>query len=145
VWTYRWIETMGTGGGGYRDIYADFLEEASQLRGLGALADLAPVYRTLATMWSSLASAATPETVPLLAETRGVLAEMDKAFATRGADAADELADLANRLAGLEAKFADWWLEPDEAQALLEAIGHRVLAIHERESVGARMLAQSVA
>ena len=144
VWTYRWIETLGTGGGGYRSIYAAFLDEAAHVTGREELGRMAPLYRDLAGMWSALAEAATPETVPVLAETRGVLAEMNRAFVTRGTDAADELDTLSERLAGLEAKIADWWFRDGEALELLEGLSNRLLAIHARETVCARMLLTAI-
>lgn len=52
------------GSGGLRDLYADFLTEASALPGLSRLADGAPLYRDLAPRWDALADAVDPECSP---------------------------------------------------------------------------------
>ena len=51
VWIYRLIETAGTGGAGYRYIYADFLREAAGLFGDHVLADCAKLMGDDADTW----------------------------------------------------------------------------------------------
>ena len=55
-WTARWIEA-GTGGGGFRLMYADFLDEAAGTLGEASLRELAADYRVLGAEWSGFASA----------------------------------------------------------------------------------------
>jgi hypothetical protein len=57
AWLDDWVET-GTGGGFFRVMYAEFLEEAAGLLGQPELAGLARDYRALAAAWSALAGLA---------------------------------------------------------------------------------------
>jgi hypothetical protein len=58
TWLYDWVETAGTGGGFFRSMYAEFLEEAAGPLGRPGLARLAGDYRKLAAAWTALAEAA---------------------------------------------------------------------------------------
>jgi hypothetical protein len=58
TWLYDWVETAGTGGGFFRAMYAEFLEEAAGLLEQPTLARLAGDYRELAAAWSGLAGLA---------------------------------------------------------------------------------------
>jgi len=75
TWLYDWVETAGTGGGFFRSMYAEFLEEAAGPLGRPGLATLAGTYRELAAAWTTLAEtardAAGPE--PLDPDTRTTL------------------------------------------------------------------------
>src|SRR5262249_55640574 len=55
---YDSIETGGNGGGLYRGMYADFLDEAAAVTGNRGLAELADTYRDLGRQWTELAEAA---------------------------------------------------------------------------------------
>jgi hypothetical protein len=58
TWLYDWVETAGTGGGFFRTMYAEFLEEAARLLERPELVQLAGDYRELAAAWSALAGLA---------------------------------------------------------------------------------------
>ena len=58
TWLYDWVETAGTGGGFFRLLYAEFLEEAAGPLGRPGLATLAGTYRELAAAWTTLAETA---------------------------------------------------------------------------------------
>jgi hypothetical protein len=58
TWLYDWVETAGTGGGFFRSMYAEFLEEAAGPLGRPGLTTLAGSYRELATAWTTLAETA---------------------------------------------------------------------------------------
>ncbi|MBE0476386.1 MAG: DUF4872 domain-containing protein [Coriobacteriia bacterium] len=76
-WTHRWIE-LGTGGGAFRPMYADFLEEASAVMGERAVLELAATYRGLGQRWSALGI----DALALSGEPEEALGELD-AFADR--------------------------------------------------------------
>ena len=63
-WVVFWIEAAGTGGGAYRLIFADFLDEVGQALGSAPHRDAALAYRALADQWSALASAVATDEVP---------------------------------------------------------------------------------
>jgi hypothetical protein len=58
TWLYDWVETADTGGGFFRSMYAEFLEEAAGPLGRPGLTTLAGSYRELATAWTTLAETA---------------------------------------------------------------------------------------
>jgi hypothetical protein len=58
TWLYDWVETAGTGGGFFRAMYAEFLEEAAGPLERPELARLAGDYRDLAAAWTALAETA---------------------------------------------------------------------------------------
>ena len=66
TWGWFWIEAAGTGGGGFRALYAAFLDEAHAITGLRALAGAAAAYRALGAAWTALAGGLLPDAVPLL-------------------------------------------------------------------------------
>jgi hypothetical protein len=96
TWLHDWVETAGTGGGFFRLLYADFLEEAAGPLGRPDLTTLAGTYRELAAAWTTLAETARdaagpqpldPDTLTaLLASLRGQvlnLAEAELQAATK--------------------------------------------------------------
>lgn len=96
AWTYRWIE-IGTGGGGFRPMYARFLTEAADVLHTRQLRGLAATYRGLGKRWTALAKevrklSERPE------EARDTLDSLAERLETLHADelvAAEEMRDLA--------------------------------------------------
>lgn len=132
---YEGIELDGTGGGGLRRLYADFLEEAAPVLGNDALKEAAALYRTAAEAWTALARAAVPEDIPALDEARRWMAGTYAALCRHDLEV---VADLSARLeaalqtydqafpaddARIEALFAD-------LQAKLEAVFAAERAAH---------------
>jgi len=102
---YEGIELFGTGGGGLRGFYADFLEEASPILGSDGLVDAAYSYRELAQLWSSFANAVLPESIPALGETRRLLNKKYKIFNDKGGEGLDELGLISQELIVMEAEL----------------------------------------
>jgi hypothetical protein len=142
TWLYDWVETSGTGGGFFRAMYAEFLEEAAGVLDRPELAGLAGDYRKLAAAWTALAEAAVsaggdgpPARGAALLATRRRLVE------ERGAEAADELAAVQTLLADLAREAADPQpLDPDALSALLADLRGRVLALAGAEETAAAAL-----
>ena len=70
AWTRHWIELASTGGGGFRPLYADFLDEAAAILRRPALRSVARDYRALGAAWSGLATAALPDHIAPFAAVR---------------------------------------------------------------------------
>jgi len=140
------IETAGTGGGLYRGLYADFLEEAARITGNEALAELAPRYRELGRQWTALADAALPEGVESFRQTRELLRRQCRLFEEQGAAAADPIAEV---VASLRAIAVEWRrsfpLTAAESVQLLEELRERIVALHQAELQAARCLRQAAA
>lgn len=99
------IKLFGTGGDGLRGLYADFLDEAKTVLDLPALGDVAAQYRQVAGLWAAFADAVLPDAIPLLGETRTLLAQKYQLFLAHGADADAELRRLSQQLQDMEVEL----------------------------------------
>ena len=87
----RFVEHYGSGGGLARPLMADFLTEASGTFKKPALRPLAARYAELGEMWSDLADAALPDSVPLFAEAKSLQTRYAELYHSGGS--ADEMKD----------------------------------------------------
>jgi hypothetical protein len=145
TWLFDWVETSGTGGGFFRGMYAEFLEEAAGPLDRPELAELAGDYRELAAAWTELAQAALAADGPL-ARAADLLAGRRRLLEERGGQAAAELAAIQAELLGLARQAADPQPLDDTAlPALLAEIRRRVLQLAEREEAAVTALRAAVA
>jgi hypothetical protein len=146
TWLYDWVETAGTGGGFFRAMYAEFLEEAAGPLGRAGLAGLAGGYRELAAAWTALAEAAVAAGGDgPLARGAALLAQRRRLVEERGAAAADELAAVQAELAAKAGDAAD--PQPLDATALsglLADLRVRVLDLARAEEEAAAALRAAV-
>jgi hypothetical protein len=63
-WLMFWIEGAGTGGGAYRAVFADYLDEVAVALGSRGHADAVRSYRGLSRAWSDVAEIAAVDEVP---------------------------------------------------------------------------------
>lgn len=135
------VETNGTGGGAFRPIFAEFLDEAREILDLPALADLAERYRALGAAWTALAESALPDAVVMLGETRRLLREKDALIVGRGPAALDELRAVNERLGAIEATAGEAFpLSDTGALDLLDELRARLLEISAEEQSAAAVL-----
>jgi hypothetical protein len=139
TWLYDWVETAGTGGGFFRGMYAEFLEQAAAPLDRPDLAGLAASYRELAAAWTGLAEAAVAAGGPLTRAAE-LLTARRRLLEDRGAGAAAELAAIQAELAALAREAAH--PQPLDAAALAALLGdlrERVLrlAAGEEDAVAA--------
>jgi uncharacterized protein DUF4872/butirosin biosynthesis protein H-like len=146
TWLYDWVETSGTGGGCFRAMYAEFLEEAAAPLDLPELARLAGGYRELATAWTALAEAAVASGGDgPLARGAALLARRRRLVEEQGAEAAAELAAIQAELAALARGAADPQpLDPRAVSALLVDLRARVLDLAQAEEEAAATLKTAV-
>jgi Domain of unknown function (DUF4872)/Butirosin biosynthesis protein H, N-terminal len=108
TWLYDWVETAGTGGGFFRAMYADFLEEAAGPLERPELTGLAGDYRELAAAWTALASSALAAGGDgPLARAATLLDRRRRLVEEHGAGAAGELAAVQAELDRLARDTAD--------------------------------------
>ena len=142
--TFHSIETAGTGGGAFRPLYADFLDEAATVMGKAAqpgFAAAAAQYRRAAKHWSSLAQAALPDGVDLLCEAREVTAAKYQLFTARGPAAASQMQKINRRLAAIEAEAAkNFPLNAKQTRALCDELSGHVRKIYEAEEKALALL-----
>lgn len=136
------IETAGTGGGLYRNIYADFLDEAVEICKRPSLKTLADDYRHLATGWTELAQSALPAKIKPFKETRELLVKKRDLFETKGAKADKQMAEIRAKLHVLGKNTKDNFpLDDAQSRELLSSMRERILALHRAESELAERLA----
>jgi Domain of unknown function (DUF4872)/Butirosin biosynthesis protein H, N-terminal len=138
------IETAGTGGGLFRSLYADFLDEAATIRKRPSLKTLADDYRHLATGWTQLAESALPTEIKPFKETQHLLVKKRDLFETKGAKADKQIAEIRARLhvLGKHTK-ANFPLGDAQARELLGSLRDRIIALHRVETeLAARLAAE---
>lgn len=135
------IEMRGRGGGAFRALYADFLEEAAVILRRRKLAEAAEPFRRSARAWRSLARAALPNAVPQLRELREITLAREAQLAREGAaglSRAIEITEQARRLRrSLEDEFP---MQTDEVLDLLSGLRQRVLKVHALEAAALQAL-----
>jgi Domain of unknown function (DUF4872)/Butirosin biosynthesis protein H, N-terminal len=146
TWLYDWVQTAGTGGGFFRAMYAEFLEEAAGPLGRPELATLAADLRELAAAWTALAEAALADGGDgPLAGAAALLERRRRLVEERGAAAAAEVAAVQAALAALADATAD--PQPLDAAAragLLAGLRDRVLELSAAEEEAAAGLRAAV-
>jgi hypothetical protein len=142
TWLYDWVETAGTGGGFFRAMYAEFLEQAAGPLERPELAGLAGDYRELAAAWTALAeAAATAGGDGPLARAAALLERRRRLVEDRGAAAAGEIAAVQAELAALAGDTTDPQpLDAGTLSALLAELRRRVLDLAEAEEAAAAAL-----
>ncbi len=140
VWAFNDIETFGKDGHAERDVYADFLDEASLVLDKPSLREVAGQYRRSAQAWDALSRALLPDEVPLLGETRRLLLQRQRLFIDQGMSALEDIQGINARLAAIKGQVAaDFPLDASGAAEMRENISRHVLVIHdiEKEAVEA--------
>jgi hypothetical protein len=128
------INTFGKNGHAERDIYADFLEEASLLQEKPDLKEAAKQFRRSAKAWDELSAALLPDEVSLLRDTRQLLLRRQKLFRQQGSAALEEIHTIDARLAEIKAQVAEEFpLDNAGVIALRERISQQVMRIHDIE------------
>jgi hypothetical protein len=139
------IENRGSGGSAFRELYADFLDEAAGILNLPALANTAERFRASARLWSQLAEALLPDSLPLFRETRQLQGRKRTLFEQQGAASNDERTLIDQRLAEIAAYLAELFpLGAADVAALRAELRERVLAIHALEAAAIAELEQTV-
>jgi hypothetical protein len=142
---YLFIERYGSGGGLYRAMYSDFLEEAAEILSNKKLAAVAKEYRSLAKQWSSLAQAMLPDSIKPFKESRALIDSYEKAFTTKGADAAGELAKIVADLRKLyDAMKASHPFLKSGADEFYAELQKRMNTIYEKEVTALAALQDAV-
>jgi len=129
------INTFGKEGCAERDVYADFLDEASVVIDKPALREVAEEFHRSAQVWDALSAALLPDAVEPLCETRNLLLRRHALFLERGNAALEEITRIDARLDAIKAEMrADFPLSDAEAAALRENIAAHVLRIRDIEA-----------
>jgi hypothetical protein len=145
VTTFNSVEVFGTGGGGSRAIYADFLEEAADILGKPALKQIAPQFRKSAEAWQAFADALLSDSVPLFKETRELIRRKQTLFREQGMAAVEILREITDRLEKLKDEATTKFpINETETAALLESLRSHLLTIHDIEFEAINKLEQGI-
>lgn len=135
------IETESTGGGWFRPMFAEGLDEAALLLKNESLAALAAEYRDLGRQWTALAEATLPDSVKGFAKAKELARKKCQLIEEQGAPALSAIlattAALTKLDADLDRKFP---LSPADSTALLGSLRDRVQSLHAAETKAALAL-----
>jgi hypothetical protein len=131
---YESIALFSSDGGGLRNLYADFLDNAADITGNLSFSSVAGQYRALWSQWGELASAALPESSPTLKRTRELMRQRYELLMAGGDEALDVVRPLVAELDALQAEArVTFPLDWDATKALFEDLSARLLAIYDAE------------
>lgn len=134
TWAFNHINTFGNDGHAERDLYAIFLEEASQILGKLALQQVAEMFRDSARAWDELSTALLPDDVAELAETRQLMLRRHRLFLEQGSAALDDIQQVTAQLAEIKAQVSESFPMDDAGViAIREDISRHVMRIHDIE------------
>ncbi len=139
------IESAGTGGGLFRPMFADFLDEAAKVTGRKTLGKCADTYRALADDWTSLAEALLPNKVAPFRKTKQLMRKRRKLYLDKGTKAATQINKAGDDLREIEADMLKSFPLDEAARGdLLASLSDRIAAVHDAEKAAADALAQCV-
>lgn len=135
------IETLGTGGGLYRHLYADFLEEAAALSGLNSFGKVATHYRHLGNGWTAFAEACLPDQQKISKDTKASLRFRASEFQRGDEQGLEKVAKASREIERLEKivlKKGYPWGEKRTLE-LLESLSEQLkeLIVMEKEALAA--------
>ncbi len=131
---YEGIELGGTGGGGMRGMYADFLDEAAPVIGVPALSEVAAKYRALAGRWTELAEASLPSDVPGFRETKRLLSQRHAIFIKKGGEGLADMRPLDEGILAVQTEMNDAFpLDGEATFRLFEELQKRLYELYEEE------------
>ncbi|HLF28460.1 MAG TPA: BtrH N-terminal domain-containing protein [Anaerolineae bacterium] len=132
--TYQSVALGAGQGQAERDVYADFLDEASAVLGRPALKPAAEQFRASGRAWRELSHALLPDAAPAFKETRERMWRKHQLFIGKGGAALPEIREVNARLDALKAQIATQFpLTPAEVAAMRENLRTRVLNLAELE------------
>ena len=141
---YDFIENYGTGGGLCRPLFAEFLTEAGAALHDGGLESLAGRYAEIGRLWSELASAALPETVPIFKKARDLFTQRNEL--TASGESVEKLRqtwlEIEDLVKQAKTKFP---LSPAECDELRRGLKGRILDLYEAEVAAHMALGKIVA
>ena len=129
---YESIESPGYDGGSLRSLYADFLDEASELLDMGALGSVAKGCRDVDAQWSHLAETAAPRSHRLFERARDLIDSLHEHVLEDGDAGRKKAASVAKQLWKLRNRSQPLFSR-DEFMELLEQLSSEVATIYRRE------------
>lgn len=139
------IHYFGKVGYAERDMYADFLEEASLILEKPALQEAAVHFRRSAQAWDAFGEILLPSDVPMLAKMKHILRQQHDVWFSKGSEAAAEITQLKEEEKALltlaETTFP---LDEKEGEAFRATMAAHILNIHDIEETAVSILRAAI-
>ena len=117
-----------------RDVYADFLDEATKLLEMPELENVAVRYRIAGDAWDGLLCALLPEDVPMLKKAREYIDIKHESFIEKGTSATAEMMDCTQKLDTLKTESEqDFPMTEAEVSDLRDELYRHLKIVHEAE------------
>jgi hypothetical protein len=128
------ISIFGKDGGAEREVYAEFLEEASIVLAKPAMKDVAEEFRASAAAWDDLVVSHFPDEIPLFEETRRLMLAKHHLFLEKGNSALAEIHGINDRLAEIKDQVSeDFPLDGVQIHRLKESVIEKIMVIRDSE------------
>lgn len=137
--TFVYIEIGGTGGDGFRSMYAQFLEEASSILNKPELYEIVQMFNKSGERWREIAKAALPDSSPVLKRIRVLTVEKNRIFENSGLDGLEKMKTINLELDDLMKKAGDVLQEKDTT-GLLENLRQKIIDCYQIEAAAFQRL-----
>lgn len=142
---YQWINTWVSADGADRGLYADFLDEATQILKRPALKEAAEKFRESHGLWRAFADALLPESIPLLGESRKLIQRKHDLFVNKGEAALSEIKQINKRHQQLlKSSETDFPLSTAEAAGLRATWRDHIFKISAAEKQAVDLLQSAI-
>ena len=142
---FKNITIFGKERGAEREVYAQFLDEASSLLSNSALKGIAQQFRSSAKAWDNLAKTLFPDEVPLFKETRELMLNKHQLFLNQGNAALPEIHQMNERLDEIKIQVSkEFPLNSAESAELNASVRDKVLEIHDIEFMAIKDLQEAM-
>lgn len=138
---FVWINCFWASDGAERDLYADFLDEASVLLDKKSLKEAAKQFRLSHKKWIEFADAVLPSDIEPLGEVKKLLLQKHKLFVEQGEDGAEEIQKVNSRLKKIETEITKKFpMTESQAAEFRAGLREHVLGIAEVEKKAVELM-----
>lgn len=142
---YEAIEQTGSGGGGLRGMYANFLNEAAEVIGNPGLVESSEQYQQLKDMWSQLAESALPDEIEIFKETKELLIQRENRILLQGSNSLDEISPINDRLHEIKGELNDHFpLNEKDTMQLFSNLQTQISELFETERLALESLKNAI-
>ncbi|MFX1261731.1 MAG: BtrH N-terminal domain-containing protein [Promethearchaeota archaeon] len=142
VMHFVYIETGGSGGAIFRQIYSDFLQEAGTLMNSDPMLRGAQEFRDIVEMWRDVANGLLPDECPALAELREIQWSNNELLEKKGLKMLDDVRRKAEKVPILMDEAAK--NEVSDYSEFIKPVCELLKRISEKETITMTALAESV-
>ncbi|MHA2192340.1 MAG: DUF4872 domain-containing protein, partial [Candidatus Thorarchaeota archaeon] len=139
---FIYIETGGSGGAIFRQIYADFLKEAGELMNSDPMLRAAEDFRNIVKMWRNVANGLLPEGYPALTELREIQWSINEVLESKGLKMLDSVRKKSEKVPRLMDEAAR--KEIPDFSDFIKPVCDLLKEISEKETKSLTTLSESV-